>query len=303
MKVCYSDKANFDLGMFAHLHPFDGIKFRRVFKLIENNSSIEFISPQNEVSKNVINAFVDPELQEYLREKEHIFRALEVPEIPLVGINFIDKRVLSPMRWGVSGTLCAAMEAMHSGFCWNLSGGFHHASRQSIEGFCIYNDIGITYQELMKFGQLGTSDRVLIIDTDAHHGNGNAHVFMENPNVEILDVYNQDIYPMTSFTRQRVNIAVPLRAGTSASVYMEKYKRALSKISGSFSLAFVVAGTDVLSCDQLGGLQLQTADVVERERLTVDFLRRKNIPTVMVTGGGYCKESAEAITRSIEACC
>jgi hypothetical protein len=37
--------------------------------------------------------------------------------------------------------------------------------------------------------------RVMIIDLDAHQGNGHEHDFMNNKSIYILDMYNSDIYP------------------------------------------------------------------------------------------------------------
>jgi histone deacetylase 11 len=299
MKVCYNNKFNFDLGLLGHLHPFDGTKFRKVFNAIKDRPGVEFISPQHEISQSIIEQFVDPLISRYLKHKDHILRALEVPKIPFIGLDYVDKKILCPMRWGVAGTLLSAEEALKNGFCWNLSGGYHHASQHSIEGFCIYNDIGITYQELMARNLFNPETKILIIDTDAHHGNGNARTFMEHNNVTILDVYNTDIYPTTASTRQRVDVSVALNTGVQGKQYLESYQNALSQLSGDYDLAFVVAGTDVLSSDKLGGFQLSLEDVVQREIMTVEFLKARKIPGVMLSGGGYSKESAGAISEAL----
>jgi hypothetical protein len=47
------------------------------------------------------------------------------------------------MRWAVQGTADATRDARCGKNSWNLSGGYHHASADSAEGFCVYNDIGI----------------------------------------------------------------------------------------------------------------------------------------------------------------
>lgn len=299
MKICYNDHFNFDLGLLGYLHPFDGAKFRHVHNAIAKENAIEIISPESEISQSIIDEFVDPLIQRHLKHKDHIYRALEVPKIPFAGMKFLDKKILSPMRWGVAGTILSARQAFVDQFCWNLSGGYHHASQHSIEGFCIYNDIGIAYQELSKSGHISSSDKILIIDTDAHHGNGNARTFLENRNVTLLDVYNRDIYPTTPSTRNRVDISVALRSGTTGKDYLDAYERALSDISCTYKIAFVVAGTDVLLNDKLGGMQLSSEDVVKRERLTIAKLNSLSIPTVIWGGGGYSKESADAITKSI----
>ena len=83
---------------------------------------------------------------------------------------------------------------------------------------------------------------------------------------------------------------------------MNTYTEALSKLTDSYKIAFVVAGTDVLSSDPLGKMGLTLEDVEKRECLTLKTLKKLNIPTVMLTGGGYSKESAQAIAQSILAC-
>ena len=209
----------------------------------------------------------------------------------------------SPMRWGVAGTVLAAQNALkNSGIYWNISGGYHHAMQQNMEGFCIYNDVGICHQQLLQDGLLSPDDKILIIDTDAHHGNGNAYTFMENKKVTILDVYNAGIYPTSGYTRNRVDIAVPLPPGTDGKTYLQRYNEALEKLDNDYRLAFVVAGSDTLMSDKLGGLCLTIDEVAEREKLTLQALHKRAIPGVILGGGGYSKESAKSVIRAITAC-
>ena len=203
------------------------------------------------------------------------------------------------MRCGVNATLKAAKLALTGEFCWNLSGGYHHASQHSMEGFCIYNDIGVAYQELIKTGELSPEDNVLIIDTDAHHGNGNARTFMDNHKIKILDVYNESIYPLTHSTRDRINTPVPLPSGVMAEQYLSSYQKALNELTEEYKIAFIVAGTDVLKTDKLGGMSLTLDDVVKRELLTLSRLKELKIPAVFLGAGGYSKESAKATSASI----
>lgn len=174
--------------------------------------------------------------------------------------------------------------------------------QQNMEGFCIYNDIGIAYQQMLKAGLLTAEDKVLIIDTDAHHGNGNAYTFMDNKQITILDIYNAGIYPTSGYTRDRVDIPVPLPPGTEGAGYLQMYKAALDKLENHYRLAFVVAGTDTLLSDKLGGLSLSIDDVVEREKMTLHALSTRSIPAVFLGGGGYSKESAKSVIGAIAAC-
>ncbi|MDQ2042812.1 histone deacetylase [Pseudoalteromonas sp. 20-92] len=302
MKIIYEPRFNYQLGLLKYLHPFDGEKFAKVITELDS-LNIEIIHPMGPVSSVVINEYLNELMRKLVLSKTLVFRALEVPKIPFVSFDFLDNKILLPMRLAVAGTLLGAEKALGSGdIMWNLSGGFHHASNVNMEGFCIYNDIGISYQQLRKNGQLSETDKVLIIDVDAHHGNGNAYSFKDNENIHLLDVYNADIYPTSDFTRNRVNFPVPLKSGVEGHEYLEKLNQALKLVKADYSLAFVIAGTDVLAIDKLGGFKLTVKDVAEREKFILSHLKSLEIPTVVTGGGGYSKQSALAITAAIKAC-
>lgn len=300
MKVIYSKHYNINLGLLSYLHPFDGAKFQTIYDGLKRNENIEFLEPSEATSMEIIDDFLSSMMRKKIRDEVFVFRALEVPRIPFISFSFLDRKVLTPMRWGVAGTIFGATQALkNSGVYWNLSGGYHHAMQQNMEGFCIYNDVGICHQQLVKSGLLAPDDKILIIDTDAHHGNGNAYTFMENKYVTILDIYNAGIYPTSGYTRDRVDIPVPLPPGTDGQTYLHRYSEALAKLNNDYRLAFVVAGTDTLMSDKLGGLCLSIDDVAEREKLTLKALNQHSIPTVMLGGGGYSKGSALSVIRAI----
>lgn len=303
MKVIYSKYYNITLGLLNYLHPFDGTKFQTIYNGLKTNKHVEFIEPSDAASMDTIDEFLSSIMQHRVRDKNGIFRALEVPRIPFVSFSFLDRKILSPMRWGVAGTIFGATQALQNGgIYWNVSGGYHHAMQQNMEGFCIYNDVGICHQQLIKSGLLAADDKILIIDTDAHHGNGNAYTFMENRQITILDIYNAGIYPTSGYTRDRVDIPVPLTPGTDGQTYLQRYSEALEKLDDSYRLAFVVAGTDTLMSDKLGGLCLSIDDVAEREKLTLQALNQRSTPTVMLGGGGYSKDSAKSVISAISTC-
>ncbi|SIS63935.1 histone deacetylase 11 [Thalassolituus maritimus] len=300
MKIIYNENFNFDLGLLKHLHPFEGMRFRKIYDRLSQDNGIEFLSPEEPVSDEIISEFLSEVMLQLVKNRNGVLKALEFPRLPFITQAYLERKVLSPMRWGVAGTLFGAENALQSGQnYWNLSGGYHHAMRNQMEGFCVYNDIGITYQQLLKSGQVTGDDRILIIDTDAHHGNGTAHVFMDNPNVVLMDVYNASIYPTSEYTRDRVDIPMKLKPGTDGETYLECLKIALGEIQGDFRLAFVVAGTDVLSSDKLGGLKLTPDDVAKRERLTLSRLKELAIPAVITGGGGYSSDGVDATVKAV----
>jgi len=302
VKVFYHERLNIDLGLLNRLHPFDGLKFRRVRQGLAGSAGVEFVEVGEPISQAAIDSFASPLLRRLLGTKRYVLEALEVPYLPLVPFSLIDRRVLEPMRWAVGATLQAAQACLAGdGHCWNLAGGYHHASRTDAQGFCIYNDIGIAMQALRESQALAADDEILIIDIDAHHGNGNARIFLEDRRVTLLDIYDGDIYPRSPVTKQRVDVDLPLRRGTAGDVYLDKLREGLQRLQPRHRMAFVVAGTDVLESDPLGGLQLSIDECVARDGLVLARLDALGIPAVIVGGGGYGPDSAAAITRSVAA--
>ena len=303
MNVIYSEHYNFDLGVLANLHPFEGMKFGKIHEALKDNPEVRFIEPDGPTSMDTIDQFLTSVMRHRVRNKNSVFDALEVPRLPFVSFEFLDEKILTPKRWGVAGTMLAASMVLDSGgTVWNLSGGYHHAMPQNMEGFCIYNDIGICHQQFIERGLLSPEDRILIVDTDAHHGNGNAHTFMENRRVTLLDVYNESIYPTSGYTRERVDISVPLPMWTDGESYLRRLQEALDRLDDDYRLAFVVAGTDTIASDQLGGLSLSIDDVAEREKMTLEALEKRAVPTVLTGAGGYSRDCAAAVTAAITLC-
>lgn len=96
------------------------------------------------------------------------------------------------MLLATGGSILAACLAIKRGWAINLSGGFHHASWDKGGGFCIYPDISLTIHYLKT--RLGIK-KIMIIDLDAHQGNGYEKDFVIDEDVYIVDCYNHKIYP------------------------------------------------------------------------------------------------------------
>ncbi|MEM4681459.1 MAG: hypothetical protein QXM56_03770, partial [Acidilobaceae archaeon] len=59
-------------------------------------------------------------------------------------------------------------------------------------GFCIFNYAAVAARELLNLGL-----KVLMLDFDAHHGNGTQDIFWEEPEVLHIDIHQSGIYPGT----------------------------------------------------------------------------------------------------------
>jgi histone deacetylase 11 len=210
------------------------------------------------------------------------------------------------MRLGAMGTLVAARHALTGGLALNLAGGYHHASAEQGEGFCFYADIPIAMAALRHEpeGGLGRGARVLILDLDAHQGNGHELLARNDPDVFIVDLYNRDIYPHDLAARRRIDVDRPLPSGTGDQAYLRVLQKALAAAlaTGPFALAFYVAGADVHENDLLGGLSLTSDGVRARDRLVLTALREAGVPVAALGAGGYGQESYRLLAGLVELC-
>lgn len=84
-------------------------------------------------------------------------------------------------------------DSLDSGFALIRPPG-HHAEPGRGMGFCVLNNVSITAEYLRK--QYGLN-RILIIDFDAHHGNGTQEAFYDTDEVFVLSLHQRDIFPFS----------------------------------------------------------------------------------------------------------
>jgi len=71
----------------------------------------------------------------------------------------------------------------------------HHAEPDRAMGFCIFNNIAIAACEALQHGM----ERVMVIDYDAHHGNGTQAACMDNERFGFISTHQWGIYPGTGW--------------------------------------------------------------------------------------------------------
>lgn len=62
----------------------------------------------------------------------------------------------------------------------------HHAESVRARGFCLFNNVAVAAAHAQEV--LGC-ERVLIVDWDAHHGNGTQEIFWASPGVMLVDIH------------------------------------------------------------------------------------------------------------------
>ncbi|MBN1282770.1 MAG: histone deacetylase [Proteobacteria bacterium] len=167
-----------------------------------------------------------------------------------------------------AGGFLACVESVKGGGCIN-SFAFvrppgHHAERGRAMGFCIFNNVAIGAEWLLR---KGGAERVAIVDFDIHHGNGTQHSFYDRGDVFFASVHRFPFYPGTGAADETgsgkgrgATLNVPLPAGSGD----DDYKRAFGEIVipsvEKFAPQFILAsaGYDSHVNDPLGGMRMTT---------------------------------------------
>jgi histone deacetylase 11 len=297
--IIYHPKYNITVFGLERLHPFDGLKYRRIHDALIADGirkPADFTRPRP-LRRDDLERVHTPEYLRSLRSSKVLAEILGVPVLARIPAAFTDWRVLSPMRWATSGTTLACREALEHGLAINLAGGYHHAAASWGEGFCAYADIPLAAATLHAEGLI---ERVLIVDLDAHQGNGTAATIRDWPWASILDVFEDDLYPIP---KQPEDFPIPIHAGLTGAEYLaivdDWLPRALDAVRPD--LVIYNAGSDPYVEDPLTRLRLSRSDVADRDLLVATLVRERGIPMAMVLSGGYAKESWRVHADGIEA--
>jgi len=177
-----------------------------------------------------------------------------------------------------------------------IGGNMHHAKPNYGEGFCIYNDNAFIAKYLMKKYKL---DRILILDTDAHDGNGTCEYFYEEPRVLFIDLHQdpRTLYPGTGFAHEigsgkgegyTINVPMPIYAGFDS--YKLVFEEIVQPVAEEFEPQIIIrnGGSDPHFADGLTqlGLPIKGFTMIgEKVREMAE-----SCAEIDVIGSGYNKE-------------
>ena len=186
----------------------------------------------------------------------------------------------------------------------NFAGGMHHAMPGSASGFCVYNDVAIGIESMLRAG----AQRVAYVDLDVHHGDGVERIFWDDPRVLTISIHEgpRTLFPGTGYPGDvggpgalgsAVNIALPPGVGDAA------WLRALHAVVPALLRAFAPEvlvtqhGCDSHYLDPLAHLRLS----VDAQRAAAESMHDLAHEVaggrwVALGGGGY--EIVDVVPRS-----
>lgn len=203
----------------------------------------------------------------------------------------------STARLAAGGVFCA-LDAIMSGRC---ARGFafvrppgHHAGPNKSMGFCIFNNIALGAQYLKHQYNLS---KVMIIDIDAHHGNGTQDIFYDTDQVLFVSLHESKSFPGTGRVEeagtgkgQGFTINVPLEKGSRA----RDIGRALYFLAGPVAQAYhpdiilVSFGFDLYIHDRLSGMRVTPGGYARITSLLLEIAEKSCGGKILfVLEGGY----------------
>ncbi len=146
----------------------------------------------------------------------------------------------------------------------------HHAGPYYAFGFCVFNNTAIAAAHLLRSFNL---DRVLILDVDAHHGNGTQEIFYDNDKILYISLHQDPTeFPGTGFVDEvgegkgagyTVNIPLPFRIDDQ--VYLKAFDQIVVPIIQQHKPQFILisAGFDNHYMDPVASLSLSALGYVK----------------------------------------
>lgn len=278
LKLVYHDGYNIDLGD----HVFPAVKYRMIREAL-NEWPVETPEPASDADVMLVHTRA---WTEALRDCTLMAQQMYTLEIPW------GPHTVKAFWLAAGGTILAARLALRDGIGFNIGGGFHHAFADHGEGFCALHDVAIA---IRKMQQEGLAQRIMVIDTDVHHGNGTAGIFAGDSSVFTLSIHQYANYPAV---KPPSTVDLHLPDGVEDEEYLEILRPAATKAFQNFrpDLLFYVAGADPYKGDQLGGLKLSIQGLMERDRLVIEGARSRKIPVAITLAGGYARRVEDTVT-------
>jgi acetoin utilization deacetylase AcuC-like enzyme len=187
-----------------------------------------------------------------------------------------------------------------NGFVLNRPPG-HHAFGNKGGGFCYLNNAAI----LARYFQEQGFEKVMIVDWDAHHGNGTEAIFYHDPSVLYTSIHQSPLYPWTgkvtdtgSGPGEGFTINIPVPQGTGHNTYIDIVDEVLIPVGKKFrpDVLIISAGQDSHRDDPLSNLRLCAASYyLMTERLIQSVCSK----TVAILEGGYNSENVARANYAI----
>jgi acetoin utilization deacetylase AcuC-like enzyme len=164
----------------------------------------------------------------------------------------------------------------------------HHATTTQSMGFCLLSNVAISAMALADQGE-----RVLILDYDAHHGNGTQAVFVSDPRVLFVSLHQWPLYPGTGAANEigdgegrGFTMNLPMPPGATGEHYLRAFDEIIAPRAATFDPTWLIisAGFDGHRDDPITELGLSAGDFSVLTSRAIELVPRGRC-LVMLEGG------------------
>ncbi|MGK2928323.1 MAG: histone deacetylase family protein [Acidimicrobiales bacterium] len=140
----------------------------------------------------------------------------------------------------------------------------HHATPSRAMGFCLLNNVAVSAAALADAGE-----RVLVVDIDAHHGNGTQDAFWDDARVTYVSIHQHPMYPGTGMVHETggpsapgTTVNIPVPADTAGDVYRQIIDEIVVPVAERMAVTWLLVSTgfDAHRRDPLTELGLSSGD-------------------------------------------
>jgi acetoin utilization protein AcuC len=186
---------------FGYGHPMRGDRYEKALEEFKKMNLLEnlTVNEPEMIPENIVSFFHKPGYIKKVKEVSKRGMGYFGEEVPT--FKGIYEVALLSVRASITATNYL-LDENQCNIAINICGGWHHAFEDKGRGFCIFNDIAIAANYLLKEKKVR---KIMVIDYDAHHGDGTQRAFYNNPNVYTVSFHqNPDtLYPfMTGYENE-----------------------------------------------------------------------------------------------------
>jgi acetoin utilization deacetylase AcuC-like enzyme len=137
-------------------------------------------------------------------------------------------------------------------------------------------------------------ERVLVLDWDAHHGNGTQAIFWDEPNVLYASIHQSPLYPGTGRAQavggaraRGLTLNVPVPEGATGDVFLCAVDEVIAPAAEAFAPTWVLvsSGFDAHRSDPLARLALSAGDFADLASRARELAPRPGRLVVVLEGG------------------
>lgn len=182
----------------------------------------------------------------------------------------------------------------------------HHSTASRGMGFCIFNNIALVAEYLIK---LGGAKRIAIVDLDLHHGNGTQDIFWRRGDVFYISTHQSPLYPGSGLLSETGSgdgagktANIPLPPGSGDQAFFTVLNELILPLLDRFDpeMILVSYGFDPHWRDPLGHLKLSAERYGEIISGLVNWADAHCSGRIaLFLEGGYDLEAAAACSLSV----